>query len=134
MPRKLMQAALWECWSTDLFTSVCFKQKHMSKEDFKADEKAIKPQVFLRPLLSSFHWQYIFHVQIKRYEEMKIQHKCLLKYFFNSVLFKSNLGFQVVRFHISGVESGYMFLLALFTADHPCPLWLCLQPLPVISL
>lgn len=86
MPRKLMQAALGECWSTDLFTSVCFKQKHMSKEDFKADEKAEKTQVSFRPLLSSLHWLYIFHVQIKQYEEMKIQHKCLLKYLFNSIL------------------------------------------------
>lgn len=59
MPRKLIQAALGECWSTDLFTSVCSKQNHMSTEAFKAEQKA-KRKNFPLNLLSSLH--YIFFI------------------------------------------------------------------------
>lgn len=68
---------------------------------------------------------------------MKVQHTCLLKYLFNSILTfikKIALDSKLYGSTSVGQNLAIYFCLPCSLLDHPYPLWLCLQPLPVAFL
>lgn len=86
MPRKLMQAALGSADQLIYSPLFVLSKNICLRRISKQIKKLKKPKLPLDPCHLHCIDYIFFRVQVKQYEEMKIQHKCLLKYLFNPIL------------------------------------------------